>query len=71
MDIILDDDFWENVAKFPIHDSTSPILTIGIEGFNRFLIYSSFLRKHYQEIGKQLQAGPLKIYERLLHYLIV
>jgi len=32
--IILDDDIWENVAQFPIHDGTSPILTVGIEGFN-------------------------------------
>ena len=35
VDIILDDDIWENVAQFPIHDGTSPILTAGIEGFNR------------------------------------
>ncbi|QCD83003.1 hypothetical protein DEO72_LG2g3345 [Vigna unguiculata] len=32
VDIILDDDIWENVAQFPIHDATSPIITAGIEG---------------------------------------
>ena len=32
VEIILDDDIWENVAQFPIHDGTSPILTVGIEG---------------------------------------
>jgi len=42
VEIILDDDIWENVAKFPIHDSTSPILTVGIEGFNRIFAYRSF-----------------------------
>jgi len=35
VDIILDDDIWENVAQFSIHDGTSPILTTSIEGFNR------------------------------------
>jgi len=43
VDIILDDDIWENVAQFPIHDGTSPILTAGIEGFNRIFAYRSFM----------------------------
>ena len=71
VDIILDDDIWENVAQFPIHDGTSPILTAGIEGFNRIFAYRSFMRRADQEIGRQLLAEPLKIDERLLHYLIV
>jgi len=71
VDIILDDDIWENVAQFLIHDGTSPILTTGIEGFNRIFAYRSFLRRPDQEIGRQLLAGPLKVDEYLLHYLIV
>jgi len=71
VDIILDDDIWENVAQFPIDDGTSPILTAGIEGFNRIFAYRSFMRRPNQEIGRQLLAGPLKVDERLLHYLIV
>jgi len=71
VDIILDDDIWENVAQFTIHDGTSPILTAGIEGFNRIFAYRSFMRRPNQEIDCQLRAGPLKIDERLLHYLIV
>jgi len=71
VDIILDDDIWENVAQFPIHDGTSPIFTADIEGFNRIFAYRSFMRRPDQEIGRQLLAGPLKIDERLLHYLIV
>ena len=71
VDIILDDDIWENVAQFPIHDGTSPILTTGIEWFNRIFAYRSFMRRQDQEIGRQLLAGPLKIDERLLHYLLV
>jgi len=71
VDIILDDDIWENVAQFPIYDGTSPILTAGIEGFNRIFAYRSFMRRPDQEIGRQLLAGPLKVDERLLHYLIV
>jgi len=51
VDIILNDDIWENVAQFPIHDGTSPILTVGIEGFNRIFAYRSFLRRPAQEIG--------------------
>ena len=42
VDIILDDDIWENDAQFPIHDGTSPILTAGIEGFNRIFAYRMF-----------------------------
>ena len=68
---ITDDDIWENVTKFPIRDGTSPILTAGIEGFNIIFAYRSFLRKPDQEIGRQLLASPLKVDERLLHYLIV
>ena len=45
VDIILDDDIWENVAQFPIHDGTSPILIAGIEGFNRIFAYRSFMRR--------------------------
>ena len=69
VDIILDDDI--NVAQFPIHDGTSPICTVGIEGFNIIFAYRSFLRRPNQEIGQQMLAGPLKIDERLLHYLII
>ena len=43
IDIILYDDIWENVAQFPIHDGISPILTAGIEGFNRIFAYGSFM----------------------------
>ena len=71
VDIILDDDIWENVAQFPIHDATSPIITAGIEGFNRIFAYRSFMRRPDKEIGHQLLAGPLKVDEHLLHYLIV
>jgi len=69
--IILDDDIWEHVAQFPIHDGTSPILIVGIEGFNRIFAYRSFLQRSDQEIGRQLLARPLKVDERLLQYLIV
>jgi len=71
VDIILDDDIWENVAQFPIHDGTSPILTAGIEGFNKIFAYRSFMRRSDHEIGRQLLAEPLKVDERLLHYLTV
>jgi len=71
VDIILDDDIWEHVAQFPINDGTSPILTTGIKGFNKIFAYRSFPRRPDQEIGRQLLAGPLKVDERLLHYLIV
>jgi len=71
VDIILDDDIWENVAQFPIHDGTSPILIAGIEGFNKIFPYRSLMRRLDQEIGRQLLAGPLKVDECLLHYLIV
>jgi len=66
-----DDDIWENVAQFPMHDGTSLILTAGIEGFNRIFAYRSFIRSPDQEIGRQLLARPLKVDEHLLHYLIV
>ena len=71
VEIILDDDIWENFAQFPIYDGTSPILTAGIEGFNRIFAYRSFMRRQDQEIGRQLLAGPLKVDELLLHYLLV
>ena len=71
VDIILDDDIWENVAQFPIHDGTSPILIAGIEGFNKIFPYRSLMRRLDQEIGRQLLAEPLKVDECLLHYLIV
>jgi len=71
VDIILDDYIWENVAKFPIHYDTSPILTVGIEGFNIIFAYRSFHWKPNEEIGKKLLTGHLKVDERLLHYLIV
>jgi len=70
VDIIIDNDIWENVAKFPINDATESILN-GIVGFNRILAYQSFLRNLTQDVGRQLLAGGLKMDERLIHYLIV
>ena len=70
VDIIIDNDIWENVAKFPINDAAESILH-GIDGFNRILAYQSFLRNPAQDVGRQLLAGGLKMDERLIHYLIV
>jgi len=70
VDIIIDNDIWENVAKFSINDATESILN-GIAGFNRILAYQSFLRNLTQDVGKQLLDKGLKIDERLIHYLIV
>jgi len=70
VDIIIDNDIWENVAKFPINDATESILN-GITGFNRILIYHSFLHNLAQDVGRQLLVGGLKMDERLIHYLIV
>jgi len=70
VDIIIDNDIWENVAKFPINDAAESILN-GIDGFNQILAYQSFLRNPAQDVGRQLLAGGLKMDERLIHYLIV
>ena len=70
VDIIIDNDIWENVAKFPINDVVESILN-GIAGFNRILAYQSFLRNPTQDVGGQLLTGGLKMDERLIHYLIV
>jgi len=70
VDIIIDNGIWENVAKFPINDVAEPILN-GIDGFNRILVYQSFLRNPAQDVGRQLLVRGLKMDERLIHYLIV
>jgi len=41
VNIILDNDIWESVAKFPTKEDALQILT-GIEGFNRLLVYISY-----------------------------
>jgi len=69
VDIIIDNDIWENVAKFLINDVES--ILNGITGFNRILPYQSFLCNPAQDVGRQLWAGGLKMDERLIHYLIV
>ena len=49
VDIILDDDIWENVAQFPIHDGTSPILRLTLKGSTEFLhidpLYDAQIKK--------------------------
>jgi len=52
LDIFIDNDIWENMAKFPINDDAESILN-GIAGFNRILAYQSFLRNPAQDVGKQ------------------
>jgi len=42
VDIIIDNDIWENVAKLPINDAAKSIHN-GIAGFKRILAYQSFL----------------------------
>jgi len=70
VNIIINNDIWENVTKFPINDVAESILN-GIVGFNRILAYQSFLRNLTQDVGRQLLDGGLKMDERLIHYLIV
>jgi len=50
VDIIINNDIWENVAKFPINDAVESILN-GIDGFNQILAYQSFLRNLAHDVG--------------------
>lgn len=54
--IILDDYIWANVAMLPIREDVVKV-HLGVEGFNRLLVFQSFLRNPQLQTGcKQLQG---------------
>ncbi|WVY98133.1 hypothetical protein V8G54_030284 [Vigna mungo] len=72
VDIALDYNIWTNVAQLPIFDDALHVPN-DFAHFNRILTYRSFLRNPAQDLPnmKHLLVGPLKMEERLLHYLLV
>lgn len=72
VDIALDYDIWTNVAHLPIFDDALHVPN-DFGHFNRILTYRSFLRNPALDLPnrKHLLVGPLKMEERLLHYLLV
>ncbi|KOM49532.1 hypothetical protein LR48_Vigan08g035900 [Vigna angularis] len=68
VDIVLDNDFWANVAKIPLLENSQIIPS----DFDKILVYQSFLRSPQQLQNNRLfLVGGLKMEERLLHYRLV